>query len=45
MSMKLAIVLGRQYDLNHVAKEFTTMVKDKQFGHEEDAFDDLFQEA
>ena len=43
MALNLATVLGQQYDPNQVAKDFTTMVKVKQFTHEEDAFDDLFQ--
>lgn len=41
-SLKLATFLGRQYDPNDIAKDFTTMVKVKPFTHEEDAFDDLF---
>lgn len=45
MSLKLATIQGRQYDLNQVAKDFTTMVKVKQFTHEEDSFDDCFQGA
>lgn len=45
MFLKLDIVLGRKYDPNGIAKEFTTMVKVKQFTHEEDAFDDLFIKA
>lgn len=42
ISLKLAIVLGRQYDPNGIVKEFSTMVKVKQFTYEEDVFDDLF---
>lgn len=42
MYLKLAIVPGRKYDPNDTVKEFTTMVKVKQFDHEEDNFDDLF---
>jgi len=43
MSLKSIIVPRRQYDPNKIAKEFNTMVKVKQFSHEEDAFNDLFQ--
>ena len=45
MYLKLATVLGRHYHPNYVAKQFTNMVKVKQFNHEKDAFDDLLQGA
>lgn len=41
-SLRLATFLGRQYDPNGTAKDFTTMVKVKPFTHEEDTFNDLF---
>lgn len=40
--MKLATLLGSQYDWIDTVKDFTTMVKVKQLTHEGDTFDDLF---
>lgn len=40
--LKLDTVPGRQYDANGIVKDFTSMVKVKQFTHEEETFDDLF---
>ena len=36
---------GRQYDPNKIAKSFTIMVKTRQFIHEDNEFDDLFEKA
>jgi len=36
---------GRQYDPNKITKNLTAMVKIKQFIHENDGFDDLFEQA
>ena len=41
-SLKLPKFLGRKYDPNGTAKDFTTMVEVKVFSHEEDAFDEIF---
>ena len=41
-SLKLTTFPGRQYELNGIAKYFTTMVKVKVFTHEEDLFDGFF---
>lgn len=44
-ALNLAIVPGRQYDPNQVAKIFTAMVKIKEFNRDVDSFDDLFEQA
>ena len=41
-NLKLATFLGRKYDLNKVAFDFTTLVQIAKFEHEPDVFDDLF---
>ena len=41
-SLKLPKFPRRQYDPNGTANAFTTLVKVKEFTHEEDAFHDIF---
>ena len=38
-------MLGREYDPNQIAQNFIAMVKIRKFSHEDDPFDDFFEQV